>query len=99
MYLSIIFLNVNGKLFKEQSIGIYESTASFAGTRDFFKHFNFVNNVVVQARLAKVKLVFKIAHEHHIVIFFHLFLADLAAFDVKERVYFFKDNPAKFRLF
>jgi hypothetical protein len=55
---SVGFLHVGGELFEELSGCVDEGTAVLPRTVHFFEHFDFVNGVVVQTRLAEVLFVF-----------------------------------------
>jgi hypothetical protein len=47
MYFPVVLLDVEGKLLKEQSVGINERAAVFSRAGDFLKHFDLINNIVM----------------------------------------------------
>jgi len=63
MYLSVVLLDVDGELLKEEGAGIDEGVAAVPRTGDFLKHFDLVDDVVVQAGLAEVALVLALAQK------------------------------------
>ena len=96
MYFPVVLLDVEGKLLKEQSVGINERAAVFSRAGDFLKHFDLINNIVMQTRLAKVELVFAIAHAQLLVIYFYFPFAYLTVTDAFNIVDFATQSTPKF---
>ena len=55
-------LYVSRELFKEFCVDVQMAVAAFLRTEDFLKILNFIDSVVVQARLAEVECVLAVAH-------------------------------------